>query len=87
MTHQEVKEESKQLEGDPKIKQRIRQLQRQMATQRMMQEVPTADVVITNPIRFAIALRYDMENMESPMVVVVTIPSLSKSVSKLPSVS
>ncbi len=69
MTHQEVKEESKQLEGDPKIKQRIRQLQRQMATQRMMQEVPTADVVITNPIRFAIALRYDMANMESPIVV------------------
>ncbi len=69
MTHQEVKEEAKQLEGDPKIKQRIRQLQRQMATQRMMQEVPTADVVITNPIRFAIALRYDMTKMESPIVV------------------
>lgn len=69
MTHQEVKEESKQLEGDPKIKQRIRQLQRQMANQRMMQEVPTADVVITNPIRFAVALRYDMANMESPVVV------------------
>jgi flagellar biosynthetic protein FlhB len=69
MTHQEVKEESKQLEGDPKIKQRIRQLQRQMATQRMMQDVPTADVVITNPIRFAIALRYDMTTMQSPIVV------------------
>jgi len=69
MTHQEVKEEAKQLEGDPKIKQRIRQLQRQMATQRMMQEIPTADVIITNPIRFAVALRYDMANMESPIVV------------------
>lgn len=69
MTHQEVKEEARQLEGDPKIKQRIRQLQRQMATQRMMKEVPTADVVITNPIRFAVALRYDMANMQSPIVV------------------
>jgi flagellar biosynthesis protein FlhB len=69
MTHQEVREETKQLEGDPKIKQRIRQLQRQMATQRMMKEVPTADVVVTNPIRFAVAIRYDMAKMETPVVI------------------
>jgi len=69
MTHQESREESKQLEGDPKIKQRIRQLQRQMATQRMMKEVPTADVVVTNPIRFAVAIRYDMAKMETPVVI------------------
>ncbi len=69
MTHQEVKEETKQLEGDPRIKQRIRQLQRQVAMQRMMQEVPTADVIITNPVRYAVALRYDMARMESPVVI------------------
>lgn len=69
MTHQEVRQESKELEGDPHIKRRVRQLQRQMATQRMMKDVPQADVIITNPIRFAVALRYDMAEMETPIVV------------------
>ncbi len=69
MTVQEAKEEMKQLEGDPRIKQRIRQIQRQMAMKRMMAEVPEADVVITNPIRFAVALRYDVNTMEAPVVV------------------
>jgi len=69
MTHQEAKEEMKELEGDPHIKRRVRQLQRQIASQRMMADVPTADVIITNPTHYAVALRYDMENMDSPVVV------------------
>jgi len=69
MTVQEAKEEMKQLEGDPRIKQRIRQIQRQMAMKRMMAEVPEADVVITNPIRFAVALRYDVKTMDAPVVI------------------
>ena len=69
MTVQEAKEEMKQLEGDPRIKQRIRQIQRQMAMKRMMAEVPKADVIITNPVRFAVALRYDMAHMDAPVVI------------------
>ncbi|NUM56943.1 MAG: flagellar biosynthesis protein FlhB [Candidatus Hydrogenedentes bacterium] len=69
MTTQEAKEEARQFEGDPRIKQRIRQIQRQMAMKRMMAEVPKADVIITNPIRFAVALRYDVANMQAPIVV------------------
>ena len=69
MTVQEAKEEAKQLEGDPRIKQRIRQIQRQMAMKRMMAEVPEADVVITNPVRFAVALRYDVKTMDAPVVI------------------
>jgi flagellar biosynthetic protein FlhB len=69
MTKDEVKEENKQLEGDPIIKGRIRSLQRQLARRRMMQEVPKADVVITNPTHLAIALKYDFGNMAAPKVV------------------
>lgn len=67
MTKQEVKEEFKQQEGDPQIKSRIRQKQRQMAMSRMMQEVPKADVIITNPTHFAVALKYEA-GMTSPVV-------------------
>jgi flagellar biosynthetic protein FlhB len=69
MTKEEVREENKQLEGDPLIKSRIRSIQRQLARRRMMQEVPKADVVITNPTHLAIALKYDFGNMEAPKVV------------------
>ena len=69
MTQQEARQESKEMEGDPQIKRRVRQLQRQIAMQRMMKDVPSADVIITNPIRFAVALRYDMGNMDTPVVV------------------
>lgn len=68
MSKQEVKDEQKQQEGDPHIKQRIRQLQRQRATQRMMEEVPKSTVVIVNPTHFAIALRYEPD-MRAPRVV------------------
>ncbi len=69
MTKQEVKMESKQQEGDPLIKSRIRARQRQIAKKRMMSSVPLADVIITNPTHFAVALRYDQANMGSPQVV------------------
>lgn len=69
MTLKEVQDEMKEFEGDPKIKQRIRAIQRQLATQRMMAEVPKADVIITNPTRYAVALRYDSATMRAPVVV------------------
>jgi flagellar biosynthetic protein FlhB len=69
MTKQEVKDEHKQVEGDPKVKGRIRSMQREVAMRRMMEAVPDADVVITNPTHFAIALRFDAENMVAPRVV------------------
>jgi len=69
MTVQEARQEAKELEGDPRIKARIRHIQRQIAMQRMMREVPTADVVITNPTTYAVALRYDVSTMTAPVVV------------------
>lgn len=69
MTKQEVKEERKQMEGDPLIKGKIRSIQLQMSRKRMMTAVPTADVVITNPTHFAVALKYDSKVMKSPTVV------------------
>lgn len=69
MTKQDVQDEQKQLEGDPRVKARIRSLQRQMAMKRMMQAVPKADVVITNPTHLAIALKYDAKKMSAPTVV------------------
>ncbi|HEX15499.1 MAG TPA: flagellar biosynthesis protein FlhB [Deltaproteobacteria bacterium] len=69
MSRQEVKDEWKQREGDPQIKARLRALQRQFARQRMMERVKEADVVITNPVRLAIALKYTRGKMAAPMVV------------------
>lgn len=69
MTKQEVKEEFKRSEGDPLIKSRIRRVQQEVARRRMMQEVPKADVVVTNPVHLALAVRYDSEVMNAPQVV------------------
>ena len=69
MTKQEVKEEYKQMEGDPKIKGKIKQKQREMATRRMMSQVPDATVVITNPTHLAIALKYEEGVTQAPKVV------------------
>jgi len=69
MTKQEVKDEYKDSEGKPEVKGKIRQLQREMAQRRMMQDVPTADVVITNPTHYAVALKYDSDSMAAPVVV------------------
>jgi flagellar biosynthetic protein FlhB len=69
MSRQEIREEHKESEGSPEVKGRIRQLQQQLARQRMMQDVPKADVVVTNPTHFAVALRYDEKRMRAPIVV------------------
>ena len=69
MSRQEVKQEQRETEGDPLIRSRIRVLQRERARRRMMQEVPKADVVITNPTHLAVALKYDGILMSAPLVV------------------
>jgi len=69
MTRQEVRDEHKNTEGKPEVKARVRQMQREIAQRRMMEEIPNADVVITNPTHYAVALRYDAENMAAPVVV------------------
>jgi flagellar biosynthetic protein FlhB len=69
MTKQELKEEMKETEGDPRVKSRIRSIQMNLARQRMMQEVPKADVVVTNPDHVAVALRYDRSRDMAPVVV------------------
>ncbi|HEX8340472.1 MAG TPA: flagellar biosynthesis protein FlhB [Tepidisphaeraceae bacterium] len=69
MTKQEVKEEMKRMDGDPHIKQRRRQIQQQRAVQRMRKDVPTADVIVTNPTHYSIALKYDPTGGSAPKVV------------------
>jgi flagellar biosynthesis protein FlhB len=69
MSKQEMKEEYKQTEGDPHVKAKLRQIREQKARQRMMQAVPEADVVITNPTHFAVALKYDPKSMGAPQMV------------------
>lgn len=69
MTKQQLKEESKHLEGDPHIKARVRKIQREMAQSRMMQDAAEADVVVTNPTHLAVALKYDRDVMGAPKVV------------------
>ena len=69
MTKQEVKDEYKNQEGDPQIKGQIRQRMREVSQRRMMQNVPQADVVITNPTHIAVAIRYEKDEMEAPIVV------------------
>ena len=68
MTKQEVRDEHKDSEGRPEVKQRIRQLQREMSQRRMMAEVPNADVIITNPTHYAVALKYDPDKGGAPML-------------------
>ncbi|AZB42955.1 flagellar biosynthesis protein FlhB [Bacillus sp. FJAT-42376] len=69
MSKQDIKDEYKKSEGDPLIKSKIKQRQREMAMRRMMQDVPDADVIITNPTHFAVALKYDESKMDAPFVV------------------
>lgn len=68
MTKQEVKEEAKEKDGNPEVKNRIRQIQRQMAQKRMMDDVKKADVIVTNPTHISVALKYDGETMVAPSV-------------------
>jgi len=69
MTRQELRDELKDTEGKPEVKGRIRQLMQQMAQRRMMEDVPTADVIVVNPTHYAVALKYDGESMRAPKVV------------------
>src|SRR5699024_2446998 len=69
MSKQDIKDEYKNMEGDPLIKSKMKEKQRQMATRRMMEDVPDADVVITNPTHYAIAIQYDEEKAQAPYVV------------------
>ncbi len=77
MSKQEVKDEHKQSEGDPQVKARIRALRQQRARERMMAAVPEADVVITNPTHYAVALKYDMEEMPAPKLIAKGIDTLA----------
>jgi flagellar biosynthetic protein FlhB len=83
MTKQEIKEEHKQAEGDPQIKARVRSLQREMARRRMMQEVPKATVVVTNPTHIAIAMLYEPGKMETPRVVAKGKRMMAEQIKKL----
>ncbi|AFH50229.1 Flagellar biosynthetic protein FlhB [Ignavibacterium album JCM 16511] len=83
MTKQEVKEEMKQLEGDPHVKGRIRKAQMQAAQQRMMANLPTADVVITNPTHYAVALKYDMTKDSAPEVIAKGVDLLAQKIKKV----
>jgi flagellar biosynthetic protein FlhB len=69
MSKYDVKQEYKETEGDPLIRSRQRQIQREVAMRRMMAEVPKADVIITNPTHFAVALRYEVDIMDAPVVI------------------
>ena len=83
MTKQELKEEYKQTEGDPLIKSKIKERQRQLSMHRMMQEVPKADVIITNPTHIAVAIKYDKDLYEAPYVVAKGADLLAENIKKI----
>tara|TARA_Y100000588_G_C14179730_1_gene893065 strand:- start:667 stop:1617 length:951 start_codon:yes stop_codon:yes gene_type:complete len=83
MTLQEVKDEYKNSEGDPQIKARIRRTQREMSQRRMMQDVPDADVVVTNPTHYSVALKYDTEKAGAPIVLAKGIDELAMQIRKI----
>lgn len=83
MTKQEVKDEYKQMEGDPMVKSRIRQVRMERARHRMMENVPRADVVIVNPTHYAVALEYKMEEMDTPVVVAKGIDFIALKIKEL----
>jgi flagellar biosynthetic protein FlhB len=83
MTKHEVKEEGKQTEGSPEIKSRIKKEQMLAAKKRMMSEIPNADVVITNPTHYAVALKYDMDNESAPKVVAKGVDTLAQRIKKI----
>ncbi|MFC1571481.1 flagellar biosynthesis protein FlhB [Candidatus Margulisiibacteriota bacterium] len=83
MTRQEVKEEYKRLEGDPLVKQRMRDLQRQVAQQRMMSSVPQADVVVTNPTHIAVALKYNTGKMKAPLLLAKGVRKIAEEIRRI----
>jgi len=83
MSKQEVKDEHKQMEGDPQVKSRIRKVQMQMSQKRMMQNIPDADVVITNPTHYAVAVRYNQGKDRAPIVVAKGIDHLALKIKEI----
>jgi len=83
MSKQEIKDEMKNMEGDPMIKSKIKQKQMEMSRQRMMSEVPNADVVITNPTHYAVAIKYDDEKSHAPIVVAKGIDHVAQNIKKI----
>ena len=83
MSIQEVKDEMKNMEGDPLVKSKIRQIQMQAARKRMMAEVPNADVVITNPTHYAVAIKYDTQKANAPIVVAKGMDHVAQQIKKI----
>jgi flagellar biosynthetic protein FlhB len=83
MSKQEMKEEFKQTEGDPIVKAKLRQIREAKARQRMMQAIPTADVVITNPTHYAVALKYDAKEMNAPILVAKGADLIAENIKKI----
>jgi flagellar biosynthetic protein FlhB len=83
MSKQEIKDEMKNMEGDPLIKSKIKQKQMEISRQRMMSEVPNADVVITNPTHYAVAIRYDEEKASAPIVIAKGMDHLAQQIKKI----
>ncbi len=77
MSKQEIKDEYKQMEGDPQVKGRIKKVQMEIAQKRMMQDVPQADVIITNPTHYAVAIRYDKEKENAPRIIAKGIDNIA----------
>ena len=83
MSKQEIKDEYKQMEGDPQVKARIKKLQMEMAQKRMMSDIPSADVVITNPTHYAVALRYDKTKENAPRVIAKGVDNLALKIKEI----
>ena len=83
MSMQEIKDEMKNMEGDPLVKSKIRQIQMQASRKRMMSEVPNADVVVTNPTHYAVALKYDEEKSYAPIVVAKGMDNIALQIKKI----
>jgi len=83
MSKQEIKDEMKNMEGDPLIKSKIKQKQMEISRQRMMQEVPNADVVITNPTHYAVAIKYDEAKSHAPIVVAKGMDNMAQQIKKV----
>ncbi len=83
MSKQEIKDEMKNMEGDPLIKSKIKQKQMEMSRQRMMAEVPNADVIITNPTHYAVAIKYDNEKYNAPIVTAKGIDNIASQIKKI----
>jgi flagellar biosynthetic protein FlhB len=83
MTRQELRDESKEMDGRPETKQRIRQMQQTQARRRMMHKVPTADVLIVNPTHFAVALKYDRKKMRAPVVLAKGVDLVAQNIRRI----